>query len=319
MHLSAILLLVLVMMAPVSRAQKATARLDSSEIQIGRQIYLHLELTQPRDKKFTWPTLPDSIHKIEVLARSPHDTVVHTSSQDVTIRQSLLITCFDSGYYAIPSFRFYDTSNPDSLTNYVETAPLLLAVHTVAVDTTAAIKDIKTVIHMPLTWQDYLRYVALVLAVALIIVLAWWLYRKYRKKPVAVVRKVPTLPPHEIALKALHELKEKKLWQQGQIKTFYTELTDILRIYLEHRWQVPAMEMTTDEILQYPVIYKLEDSIRKKLQYILTIADLVKFARMITVPQENEQSMQYAFDFVYATAPRTLMDEEVKRKEEATV
>ncbi len=313
------LLLMLMFMVSAGRAQKATVRLDSNEIQIGRQIYLHLELTQPRDKKFTWPTLPDSIHKIEVLARSAHDTIVQKGSQDITVRQSLLITCFDSGYYAIPPFRFYDTSNPDSLTNYVETAPLLLAVHTVPVDTTAAIKDIKTVINIPLTWQDYLRYFVFVLAAGLLIVLAWWFYRKYRKKPVQVIRKGPVLPAHETALKALHELKEKKLWQQGHTKAYYTELTDILRIYLENRWQVPAMEMTTDEILQYPVIYKLEDPLRKKLQYILTVADLVKFARMITVPQENEQSMQYAFDFVHTTAPRTLIEDESKRKEEATV
>lgn len=302
-----------------SFGQTAKATLDSTEIQIGRQIYLHLALTHPEGKTFTWPSLPDSIQKIEVLSRSQRDTVASADGEEITIRQSLLITCFDSGYYAIPPFRFTDTSNKDSLNNYVETAPLLLSVFTVEVDTTASIKDIKPIIEMPLTWKDFIPYAAGLVALGLAVLISILLYRKYKKKPVVAEKKIPSLPAHEIALKSLTQLEEKKLWQQGQIKSYYTELTDILRIYLEHRWQVNAMEMTSDEIMHYPVIYKLDDSVKNKLRYVFTIADLVKFAKMVTVPHENEQCMMNAYEFVNSTAQKTLAPEPVLRKEETVV
>jgi hypothetical protein len=315
----ACLILCFVFSSVLSFGQKAVATLDSSEIQIGRQINLHLELTHPKGKKFTWPSLPDSIQKIEVLNRSLRDTIASADGKELTIRQSILITCFDSGYYAIPPFRFIDTSNPDSLNNFVETSPLLLSVFTVEVDTTASIKDIKPVIEMPLTWRDFIPYAAGILGLALAAFAALYLYRKFRKKPAVTEKKIPSLPAHETALKALSLLEEKKLWQQGQVKAFYTELTDILRTYLDHRWQVNAMEMTSDEIMQYPVIYKLDDAVKNKLRYILTIADLVKFAKMITVPHENEQCMKNAYDFVHETAIKTLSDETAERKEEVAV
>lgn len=302
-----------------SFGQKAKATLDSTEIQIGRQINLHLELTQPKGKIFTWPSLPDSIQKIEVLNRSQRDTTYSADGNELTIRQSILLTCFDSGYYAIPPFRFIDTSNKDSLTNYSETNPLLLSVFTVEVDTTASIKDIKPVIEMPMTWKDFIPYAAGLLALALAVFIGLLLYRKFKKKPVITEKKIPSLPAHEIALKSLAQLEEKKLWQQGQIKSYYTELTDILRTYLDHRWQVNAMEMTSDEIMQYPVIYKLDDLIKNKLRYVFTIADLVKFAKMVTVPHENEQCMVNAYDFVNATANKILAEENHARKEVAAV
>lgn len=314
-----VLLLFILIVCFRSFGQKAVATLDSTEMQIGRQINLHLELTHPKGKTFTWPSLPDSIQKIEVLKRSQLDTSFSADGNELTIRQSILLTCFDSGYYAIPPFRFTDTANKDSLTNYSETAPLLLSVFTVEVDTTASIKDIKPVIEMPLTWKDFVPYAAGVLALGLAVFIGILLYRKFKKKPVMAEKKIPSLPAHEIALKSLAQLEEKKLWQQGQIKSYYTELTDILRIYLDHRWQMNAMEMTSDEILQYPVVYKLDDSVKNRLRYIFTIGDLVKFAKMITVPHENEQCMMNAYEFVNATAHKTLADGNSVRKEEMAV
>ncbi len=313
------LILLLVFTFFRTNGQKAKATLDSTEIQIGRQINLHLELSHPKGKTYTWPSLPDSIQKIEVLSRSQRDTAYSADGNELTIRQSILLTCFDSGYYAIPPFRFIDKANKDSLTNYSETSPLLLSVFTVEVDTTASIKDIKPVIEMPLTWKDFIPYAAGLLALILAVFTGILLYRKFKKKPVVTEKKIPTLPAHEIALKSLAQLEEKKLWQQGHVKSYYTELTDILRTYLDHRWQVNAMEMTSEEIMQYPVIYKLDDLVKNRLRYIFTIADLVKFAKMITVPHENEQCMMNAYDFVNATANKILAEETKVRKEELAV
>ncbi len=298
-------------------AQKATASLDSSEILIGQQINLHLQLISEKGKTFSWPVLPDSITKIEILNRSLPDTAIEDNN--LIIRQSILITSFDSGYYAIPPFRFIDQSNPDSLNNFIETEPLLLAVHTVEVDTSAAIKDIKPIVALPLSWKDLLPYAAMVLGLATLSIAGILVYRKYKKKPVLIERKIPALPAHEIALTALAALESKKLWQQGQIKNYYTELTDILRNYLDYRWQMNAMEMTSDEIMKYPVVFKLDDIVKNKLRYILSIADLVKFAKMVTVAHENEQCMLSAYDFVNATAARILTNEITEKKEEVVL
>jgi hypothetical protein len=96
-------------------------------------------------------------------------------------------------------------------------------------------------------------------------------------------------------------LREEKLWQKGDFKSYHTRLTDIIRLYLWHRYDVNAMEMTTDEIISNHSIKQLDQESFSKLKYMLELADFVKFAKVIPVANENEQSLSNAFDFVSAT------------------
>ncbi len=298
-------------MTPAS-AQQVRAWLDTASIRIGEQATLHLEIEQPAAERYSWPPVADTIGPVEVLGHG----VVHEQwtpdSLLVTRRQSLTVTCFDSGYFAIPPFVFRNELDTGAS---LETLPMLLAVHTVAVDTSKAIRDIKAPLEEPYTWQDVWPWAlgGLAAAGAAWMALVWYRKRQERKNQVPA-RKVPDRPAHEIAIESLRALEDQKRWQQGDYKGYHTALTDIIRIYIEHRWHVNAMEMTTDEIMRYPVIYKLSSDNMTQLRYLLELADYVKFAKLVPVAHENEQSMKHAYDFVLDTrvsaAPAAAQKEE---------
>jgi hypothetical protein len=142
---------------------------------------------------------------------------VDNKNQTVTYTQKIQLTRFDSGFYVIPPITYYfkGRTGLDS----VQTEALLLTVNTVPVDTTVAIKDIKPVVDLPLTFREILPYLLGVLVLAAI---GYGIYRflKSRKKtPVIVAPKAPVIPPYETALASLKQLAEEKLWQQGLFKT----------------------------------------------------------------------------------------------------
>lgn len=94
----------------------------------------------------------------------------------------------------------------------------------------------------------------------------------------------------------------KKIWQQGRLKEYHTELTDVIREYISRRFTVSSVEQTSDETLRAlrPLLSdqkELFDQLRK----MLTLADLVKFAKWTTTPDENEQSLRSAYSFVKET------------------
>jgi len=112
---------------------------------------------------------------------------------------------------------------------------------------------------------------------------------------------VPKRPPHETALEELKKLEGERLWQQGLVKQYHSRLTDIVRTYIEHRFGIIAMEMTTGEIMQSVRNMHFESTSAEKLSHILTLADMVKFAKLQPLPGENEMCMQHAYEFINAT------------------
>jgi hypothetical protein len=105
-----------------------------------------------------------------------------------------------------------------------------------------------------------------------------------------------------VALEQLDTLRLKKLWQNGETKEYYSELTDILRMYIEQQFDIHAAEMTTDEILFNMKPIDINRKVVNKLSDILMIADLVKFAKAFPSPLDNEQVFNHSIDFVQETA-----------------
>jgi hypothetical protein len=164
------------------------------------------------------------------------------------------------------------------------------------------IKDIKAPIEAPYTFREALPWIFGVLLVLIFGFLAYYYFRKRKKEePVFKVQSKPKIPPHRIALDALEELRLKKVWQSGRIKDYHTELTDILRIYLDDSFFIHAQEMTTDEIMQAISNTATNDQAKEKLKQTLILADLVKFAKMQPLPLEHDTSLNHAVDFVKET------------------
>ena len=127
------------------------------------------------------------------------------------------------------------------------------------------------------------------------------------------VRPAPKLPPHVIAIKALDELRNRKLWQNGKHKLYYSTLTEILRLYIEGRWSVGALEMTSHEIIKALYDVDINSESRNNLATILITADMVKFAKALPDAEENEQLFTYAYYFVENTKSVDVEHNEEKR------
>lgn len=288
----------------VAMAQtEAIARLDSNSIVIGDQINLEISFTCPADYKVKWPQLRDTlISEVEIIKKTPVDSLISSSTGSKSYHQILTITSFDSGYYALPPVRFNYTMPGDAKVHFTETDALLLEVRNVKVDTAGDIKDIKAPLEAPFSFREALPYI-LVLFVAALISYLVILYLRKRKKaePIFKTAFKPHVPPHRLALDNLEALRYKKLWQNGKIKEYHTELTDIVREYLAGNFSIHAQEFTSHEIMLAVDKTAANDTAKEKLHQTLLLADLVKFAKLQPLPIEHDGSLNNAIDFVKET------------------
>jgi len=285
-----------------AQAIQAEAKLQQYTIRIGDQTKLFISVRQPVKAHVNFPKLMDTVvSKVQVVSINKPDTAYdQTDKSAITVTQSYTITSFDAGSYTIPGFSI-GSENGSAKTN-----ELTLQVETVKVDTTKSIYDIKQPFAVSYTWLDWVHdnwyWIAGPLVLIALIVGAI-IYLRKRPKPVAPVVKIvePLVPPHIVAMNKLKELRDKKLWQQEQVKQYHIELSDIVREYLEKRYVIKTHEKTTDEILASLKRMDITDENRDKLKQILVLADLVKFAKEKPLPAENEGSMDIAIDFVSGT------------------
>ncbi len=152
------------------------------------------------------------------------------------------------------------------------------------------------------TWRDYIWYILGALVAIGLIAFVIYYFRKNKKT--AIPEQAPPKyveSPNEKALRMLAELEQKQLWQNNHIKQYYTELTDILRIYIEERFRTPAMELTSDELLL--VIRRHKEMMRhhEALSTILQTADMAKFAKAQPLPHEHTDAFDFTQQFVKNT------------------
>jgi hypothetical protein len=276
------------------------AQVDTNTIRLGEQIKLRLSATMPpQGINLVFPQIPDSFGHFEVVRRLPLDTTAQGNTK--LLGQTIVLTSFDSGRWDIPSLRF-DVVSGGNITDSAFSAPLSIDVTTVDVDTTKAFKPIKGVRTVAWSFWDYWLYFAIGITVALVGIGLFVYFRSRPKKPVPVPV-VKAVPPYEIALQHLQQLRSEKVWQTGDIKQYYTRLTDILRTYFEQQFNIPALEQTTEELLQHIKPVTILNQQREKLRALLSVADLAKFAKLMPAPEEHEHAMQQAIDIVEWTKP----------------
>ncbi len=290
--------------AGISHGQpvKAAAILDSTRLLIGDQATLTLELEKPASLEAEWAIIRDTLAgNIEVLRRFPVDTL-QLDAQQVKMVQKLLVTCFDSGQYRIPPFAF--GLKREGITDTVFTNELYMQVLTLEIDTTRGPADIKMPYDAPVTLKEATPYLlGSILLGALIFLLVYSLQRRKKKLPLFARMPKPREPAHVVALRELDRIREEKMWQKDRIKEFYTDITGVLRTYIEERFGIPAMEQTTEEIIT--TFLSNRELIREKsldhLSQMLPLADLVKFARYLPMPEDHNLVLMNAYFFVNET------------------
>jgi hypothetical protein len=279
------------------------ASIDSTHILIGDQIKLLLEIEKPKDLDIEFPQIPDTFSShIEVVNRSKIDTIKLDSKVREKLVQSLSLTSFDSGIHQIPSFFF--KMKDGKMLDSAATMALAFQVLTMKVDTTKGPVDIKVPYSAPVTLKEIVPYILGVILIAAILFFAFY-YIKWKKKkvPLFVKAEKPEDPPHVIALRELERIKAQKLWQHEKLKQYYSEVSDTIRLYIEKRFDVPAMEFTSAETIGTFRQNKnmIDDSALDELQHILSLADLVKFAKYSPLPDDNNLVLTNAYLFVNQT------------------
>lgn len=283
------------------------AVLDSNSIRIGAQtkldIYMTYDASTMKNMEVVWPEFEDTIKKgIEILSVTKIDTTIPNKNKPNIVQQriQLTITSFDTGAYYIAPFKFIinkDTANP------LFTEPLHLIVNTVVTDTALAkTKDIKPPYDEPFDWRWYLPYVYIGLAILAAIILLIFIIKKLnKKKPVEVVIEIPKIPAHISALEALEKIKSEAVWKENKTKEYYSSIADTVRLYIEERFNINALELTSDEIIKIFKSQVVDSESKGKLTQILTLSDFVKFAKQIPIEAEHALTLNNAFDFVKGT------------------
>lgn len=259
-----------------------TATLDTNFILIGEQIELNISNNINETNK--WPTYEDFlVDGLEIIKADKIDT------NDNTISQKFIITAWDSGAYYIPTITFSKKS---------KTEGILLTVATINVEEGAELKDIKAPINAPIGWSDIWPWITGILIICLIV----YILKKYfSTKNKTIISKPKIIIPADVtALNQLIELEKAKMWEQGNIKEYHSQLSEIIRRYMENRFKFIALELTTDEILR-EIKSILSNEVSNNLKTILQRADLAKFAKSKPIDTENTESMRLAKQFVQST------------------
>lgn len=160
--------------------------------------------------------------------------------------------------------------------------------------------------NMPVTFAEIAPKIGiglLILAVLAVIIYVIIYFKKHKKMP-TIIRNKPIIPANRLALDSLYLLEKRKLWQNGGVKEYYGEITDILRRYIAGMFGVQAVEMITDDIFEQLSKYKIDKISNEDYDLgrnIFVLSDFVKFAKHQTEPDENMKVLEDAYTFVKNT------------------
>jgi len=278
-------------LSTASAQTEAVAQLDSNIAETGNPFIIHLLSPSPDGKPLqvdfsAWDTI------------LPKENIL---SQSAAIRQGaqyqIDLTCitFDADTLLLPPLTIRLAGGKTALTNALQ----LIVLATPAPTDLNDMADLKDIRPEPILWTDYLPWILGVLGIVLVIFLAnrWWKRRQQRGSRSREV----AMPAHLLAQRKLEVLRKKHLWQAGQVKLYYAELTFIMREYLQKRYHIPALESTTEETLAYLQKKDFPVELRQTLAETLVQADLVKFAKSTPPESFHDEALRQAQLLVQAT------------------
>lgn len=294
----------------IASAPSIKVSLDSAYLLMGKTTPLHVELVNDASTSGQLLIPKDSVcDKVEVLRILDADTS-NLGSGRQEIKLDILLQSFDSGMYRLNPIKYVEGSETISSNQPV------LKVLPVSIDTLQTIHDYADVADIDRSFIDYLPdfvvdYGLWILAIIVVLgIAAYVIYFVTKKKtPFAFAQPKP-VPPYEKALQELNQLRSEKLCEQGRERDFYTRLTDILRIYLQGRFGINAMEMTSTQIRNTLQSNEETRLSKRHMEQVLEIADFVKFAKVRPLPDDNVRAFNSAMQFIEDTKPQPELEPE---------
>ncbi len=291
-------------------AQIVTIRayLDTNIIEFANQTVLKIDVKIPEKSTVIFPLFQDTISDgVEIVKEIGIDTI---SNNPFELEMSYQITSFkDSVRNIVPLPVIINNDTFYSNPLQILVMPLQVDSAFIAkIDTnqTIPIFDIKPPYDAPFTfkefWLRFGRWILIgILLLGIAILIVWLISRYMKNKPIKLLEK-PAIPAHITAFKKLQELKDKKIFGMEHSKEYYSELTEILRTYIELRFRIPALENTTGEImLNFERTKLLDNELFNSLKMLLTTADMAKFAKYKAQQDINEKNFEMVYNFVDLT------------------
>jgi hypothetical protein len=259
-----------------AQTPQLTVGVDTTQLTVGDRITLQLSVTHGEGTRVAWPDSLE-LEPFEVLGAQAPPPVAREGSVESSL--ILILTTFELGELEIPSFPVV-VEGPGEESTTLRTNPFGVKVTSVGLDEGDDIRGVKGPLGIPLGLG---RILLVLLATLLIPAILYALYRRLaRDDPESPASRpfVPLRPPHEIALEALEALEASQLLDRGEVKEFHIQLSDILRVYVEGRFRVPALEMTSGDILAGMAAAQVESSVQEGFGAFLHPCDMVKFAKL---------------------------------------
>ncbi len=291
----------IISLAKINAQTTVEAALDSGKMLIGDQMKLHLTTSDIGATMSLVETTPlDSTKNVEILSKGVWEQINDKGNR--FWRRDITFTVWDSGFYAVPPLRVsYERASQKGV---ALTSRATFRVNLPAgADTTQVVAPIKDVVREPFQWQDALPYIFAGLAALAVLIGGIWFFNRGRKKLKPPVSKKANHPPHILAALKLAELKRSTLLSEGKIKEYHSELSYIIREYLEGRYKTPALESVTGDVMNQVKKLGFSQTQTDHLQELLETSDLAKFAKAIPPDEAHHQMMLYAEQLIEATKP----------------
>jgi hypothetical protein len=277
---------------------RAHAQLDTSNIMIGDQVGLHIQIETPAGVKLLG-IRPNGINQtptLEIVKKSKVDTLA--LSPNVLVEQVIMLTSFKEGKYFVPSIPIEYTEGGVVKTVYTDSLPLLVRTIPNVSDTTQ-IRPIKNIWREHSQLSDILPYLLAIAGLIGIIILLIRLRKRPKVEPIALI--IPPKPIHEIILEKLEALEKSDLLFRRDYNAYQTRLSYILREYLEVRFSMQALESTTEEIVRDFFSSGVPFQWQSILQKLMQEADLVKFAKAEIPSERHQEALKTVRAFVEET------------------
>lgn len=309
--ISAVLLALWVFIPANASASNVTvkASVDSVDMIMGDQTHIRVTVDVPAAYASTvelidFPLLTPGLeyipfHGIDVVAS---DSSAVRTDERTLYNFDFTVQAFDPGTVTIPPFSVVPSPGADT----VRSGALALKVAPVDVDSLETIHPMASIVSANTRWYDYIPgWLLWIIVIGVVIAGGVFAYIMLRKrKEEAEEMKAAPVPPYELAISRLEQLRKSNLVETGQEKQYYTQLVDILRQYLEGRFGINAMEMTSTQIVRAlrsnPETRMTADEVRA----VLSVADFVKFAKVRPLPDDNVKAFRRAVNFVDITKPK---------------
>ncbi|MBC8204759.1 hypothetical protein ISS30_09120 [bacterium] len=291
-----LILLFLLFNLPVFSQVRVEASVDSSDYLIGDWITLKLTVLHDENVRIAPPEPGEKLGKLDIINRYAETPQLQGGMvKDIWI---YTLAAYDTGRFVIPAVEINYFNESDTTASAAAADSIEIFIHSAGGDTLSAPHDIKPPVNLPRALEDYLPYIIGLLAAALAAG-GYFFWKRWRKERDAkMVESLPEIQidPYERAVKRLVDLKNRNLWRKGYVKDYYSELSEILKEYYEGVFKIPALEMTSEELLDH-FTRKKTVSI-DALKWYLMEADLVKFAKMMPSAEDCENAMEKTYDFI---------------------